>query len=304
MWMVCWQVFGFGRGYWAGSCGFVWMGDNVGMPEAPDLFLLREYLAPRIEGEVVDSVRVLRPLVVRNMVKRDLSEDIAGREIQRVKRSGKVIMISFSGTHSLVINPMLVGELKLVDSSDRLLKSTVLTVNLGGEKQLRYLDSKQMGQVYYVLSEDVGLLPMMVEQGPDVLDKPMSLRVFRSGLSRFRGEVKGVLTRGQLVSGIGNAYSDEILWGAGIYPFKKVTRLTEEEVARLRDAVYAVTGDAVDDLREVYGDGHPRKERGLLKIHGKTGDECPKCLSTISVVRARRGDTNFCRRCQPGSMFD
>ena len=274
------------------------------MPEAPELYLLREYLAQRVQGEVVESAEVLRPIVVRNHLKWELSRHLTGRTIDRVNRRGKVLVFVCSGNHSLAINPMLAGDVRLVDPSDRMLKSTVLTVNLGSGKQLRYIDSKQMGQVYYLSSEDVATLPLVLEQGPDVLDRPMGLSVFRVGLRRFRGEVKGVLTRGQLVSGIGNAYSDEILWDAGIYPFKKVTRLSEEEVARLRDSVYKVPNEAVDTLREAFGDGHPRKERRYLKIHGKTGEQCPRCSNTISSVRSRRRDTNFCRSCQPGTMFD
>ncbi len=274
------------------------------MPEAPELFLLREYLAPRITGQVVESVEVLRPLVVRNMVGRELGECLTGASVLGVDRYGKVLSVAFSDGHSLVINPMLVGELRLVGSGERQLKSTVLSVNLGGGKRLRYLDSKRMGQVYFVDSGELGRLPVVSDKGPDVLDGPMSLTDFKAGLRRFRGEVKGVLTRGELVSGIGNAYGDEILWSAGIFPFKKVTRLSADEVSRLRDAVYGVTAEAVGELRGVFGEEHPRKERRILKVHGKAGEECPRCSSTISSVSSRRRDTNFCRSCQPGSMFD
>ena len=280
------------------------VGDNGGMPEAPDLYVLREYLAPRIEGEVVDVASELRPLVVRNMAGVPLAEDISGRTIERLDRKGKLLMMSLSGGVSMVVSPMLTGELSLSDPGKRVLKSTILTVNLGVGKQLRYLDSKRMGQIYYLETGKVDEITRVADQGPDVLDAPLSLADFRAALRPFRGEVKGVLTRGQLVAGIGNAYADEVLWSARIYPFRKVTKLSADDVAQLREAVYEVPRDAVNTLREIFGDRHPRKDRKFLSVHGKPGKPCPRCGSKISSVKSRQRDTNFCRRCQPGSMFE
>ena len=278
--------------------------DNDGMPEAPDLYVLREYLAPRIEGEVVDTASELRPLVIRNMVGKPLGEDISGRTIERLDRKGKLLLMSFSSGVSMVVSPMLTGELSLVEPEKNVLKSTILTVNLGVGKQLRYLDSKRMGQIYYLETGNVDEITRVADQGPDVLDGPLTLTDFRAALKPFRGEIKGVLTRGQLVAGIGNAYADEVLWSARIYPFRKVTKLSTDDVARLHEAVYEVPRNAVDTLRGIFGGKHPRKDRKFLSVHGKAGKPCPQCSSKISSVKSRQRDTNFCRGCQPGSMFE
>ena len=274
------------------------------MPEAPDLQVLREYLAPRLEGEKITDATVLRPLVLRNLVKQPFVDHVRGRKIERLERQGKLITLRLSGNFSMVISPMLTGEIMLVAHGQRVLKSTILTMDLGGVSQIRYVDTKRMGQIYYVASDEVTEIKRIDDQGPDVLDEPLTLVDFRASLKRFRGEVKGVLTRGQLVAGVGNAYADEVLWHAGIYPFRKVSRFSSEEVERLHASTYQVPHEAVNSLRDIFGERHPRKERKFLNVHGKAGHPCPKCRTSISSVKSRQRDTNFCRKCQPGNLFE
>ena len=274
------------------------------MPEAPDLHVLREYLAPRLARREIASVRELRPLVVRNMMSAPMSEHASGRLIEGLGRKGKLLIMSLSGGMSMVISPMLTGELSLVGPGKRMLKSTILTMDLDDGMQIRYTDAKRMGQIYYLETLRLDEITRVADQGPDVLDEPLKQSDFKAALKRYRGEVKGVLTRGQLVAGIGNAYADEVLWEAGVYPFRKVPRLNGQEVLRLHDATYRVPNEAAMTLQKIFGAGHPRKERKFLSVHGKSGLPCPKCGSAISSVKTRQRDTNFCRSCQPGTMFE
>lgn len=274
------------------------------MPEAPDLQVLREYLAPRVEGETITETAVLRPLVLRNMIDEPFVDHICGRRIERLERQGKLMTFSLSGGFSLVVSPMLTGETVLAAPSQRILKSTILTMDLSDGQQLRYTDTKRMGQIYYVASDRAGEIKRIEDQGPDVLNEPATLSEFRMSLKRFRGEVKGVLTRGQLVAGIGNAYADEVLWDAGIYPFRKVSRFSGDEIERLHASTYRVPHEAVSVLKDLFGENHPRKERKFLAVHGKSGRPCPNCGTSISSVKSRQRDTNFCRTCQPGNLFE
>ncbi len=274
------------------------------MPEAPDLQVLKGYLAPRVEGETITETAVLRPLVLRNLNDESFIDHIRGRRIERLERQGKLMTFSLSGGFSLVVSPMLTGETVLTNPGQRVLKSTILTMDLSGGSQLRYTDVKRMGQIYYVASDRVSEIKRIEDQGPDVFDEPAPLSEFRESLKRFRGEVKGVLTRGQLVAGIGNAYADEILWDAGIYPFRKVTRFSADEIERLHASTYRVPHEAVSVLKELFGQKHPRKERKFLNVHGKAGRPCPNCGTSISSVKSRQKDTNFCRKCQPGNLFE
>lgn len=272
------------------------------MPEAPDLQVIKEFLETRLTGRTVTSARELKPLVLRNLVGRPLSDDASGRIVEKVRRHGKLLFIDLSDDRTVVINPMLAGGLRYCQPSERLTATTFVVLGFDNGHQLRYFDQKKMGMVYYATRSQAGTAPRVEDQGPDVLDEKLSLQEFTERLKPFRGEIKGFLTRGGLVSGVGNAYSDEILFDARLFPFKKRTALTVEQVADLHRAVYAVPEAALKILRRRVGDDIHLKIRDFLKVHGKAGEACPRCGHTISAITANQRETNFCRSCQPGFL--
>ncbi|NQW18539.1 MAG: Fpg/Nei family DNA glycosylase [Chloroflexi bacterium] len=272
------------------------------MPEAPDLQVILEYLQPRLLGRSITGARETRPLVLRNLTGERFSEDIAGRSISGMTRHGKLLFIELSDDRVVLINPMLTGGLRYTEPDEKLLKSVTVTFDIDDGRQLRYFDQKRMGMVYYLRPDQVNETPRVEEQGPDVLDAPLSIEDFRAALRPFRGEIKGILTRGRLVSGVGNAYADEILHAARIHPYKKKAALSGEEVVRLHDAVFRVPQEALILLREKIGEKIHKKERRYLNVHGKGGKPCPVCSYEISAITANQRVTNFCRKCQPGLL--
>lgn len=274
------------------------------MPEAPDLFVIRNFLEPKLVGRKITAASERKPLVLRNMTGEKFTEDLAGRTFTDIKRKGKLLLIELGDDRRLVISPMLTGGLRYCSPKDRMEATAILTFDLDDGHQLRYFDQKRMGQVYYLHPDQLGEIVRLENQGPDVLDEPMDLDEFRAALKPFRGEIKGILTRGQAVSGIGNAYADEILFEAGLFPFRKKTKLNQDELKRLHAAVYDVPENAVYVLEERVGESIHKKVRDFLTVHGKGGKPCPRCGSRISAIRANRRETNFCRSCQPGTMFD
>lgn len=272
------------------------------MPEAPDLQVILEFLEPRLTGRVITGAREVKPLVLRNLTGKPFCDDIAGRTVEKIRRHGKLLFFELSNDRLVLINPMLTGGFRYADPSDKILATTHVILDFEGNRQLRYFDQTKMGMVYYLRPDQVNDTTRVDEQGPDVLDEPMNLEDFRTALRPFRGEIKGVLTRGRLVSGVGNAYADEILHAAMIFPFKKRTRLTHEEVKRLHEATYAVPRMAVNLLRREVGDAIHKKVRSFLAVHGNGSKPCPRCGYTISAITANKRETNFCRKCQPGLL--
>ena len=122
-------------------------------------------------------------------------------------------------------------------------------------------------------------------------------------MKRFHGEIKGVLTRGRVISGIGNAWSDEILYAAMIYPFKKRKALTDEELQRLYEQSKRVVADAIPAVRERIGENIHLKARDSLLVHNRGGEPCPRCGNNISQITANKRITSYCRRCQPGMLL-
>jgi formamidopyrimidine-DNA glycosylase len=156
-----------------------------------------------------------------------------------------------------------------------------------------------MGQLY--LARTLDTVPDYAGMGPEAL--AISLDEFRERLRPFRGEIKGVLTRGEFVAGIGNAYADEILWAARLHPYRKRTQLTPEEIVRLYEAMRGTLLDAIEKVREEMGEAIHLKPREFMAVHMKTGEPCPRCGTPISLVSANQRITNFCRTCQPGGLI-
>lgn len=274
------------------------------MPEAPDLFVIRNFLEPKLIGRTITAANERKPLVLRNMTGEKFTEDLPERSFTKIDRKGKLLVIELGDDRSMVISPMLTGGLRYCKPDDRMEATAILTFDLDDGQQLRYFDQKRMGQVYYLHPDQLGEIVRLENQGPDVLDEPMDLDEFKAALKSFRGEIKGILTRGQAVSGIGNAYADEILFEAGLFPFRKKSKLTSQEFKRLHEAVYSVPRSAVEVLEEKVGDLIHKKNRDFLNVHRKGGKPCPRCGSRISAIKANRRETNFCRTCQPGTMSD
>ena len=272
------------------------------MPEAPELAVVREVLERRIVGLTISSARVLHPFVLRSLAAEDFPSDIAGRWVVAVTRYGKTLTLALSHDRYLAVVPMLTGKLQLAGPKERVTKQTLLVISLGSDLELRCLDDRQMGMVYYARREQLASIPRLEETGPDVLDQPLDREAFARKLRAFHGEIKGILTRGQLVAGIGNAYADEVLFAAGISPFRRRRELAGEEVSRLHQAVYSVPREAVVVLRERMGEQVHLKPRDWLQVHNKGGQPCTRCGSRISQITARQQNTSYCLKCQPGLL--
>jgi len=283
------------------------------MPEAPDLEVIKDYLNANLKDATVESCKVLRPTVVRSLAT-EITGDLPGRTFLDAQRRGKFLTLRFSGGRSLVINPMLTGALQHCAETIRVLKKTCVSLNLGDGMDLRYLDGRQMGKVYYINngepeangegggdSQD-DLVPQYTGLGPDVLSG-IDFQEFQARLKKFNGEIKGVLTRGAFISGIGNAYSDEILFAAGISPFKKCRALKPDELQTLHTQCRQVLEEATETLRERMGGDIHKKVRDFLQVHNKGGQPCPKCGGNITQLNANQRITSYCRHCQPGLLI-
>ncbi|MCI0785895.1 MAG: Fpg/Nei family DNA glycosylase [Chloroflexi bacterium] len=286
--------------------------DNVGdaihsksgeviMPEAPDLEVIKDFLNLHVQGQSIESATILRPTVLRSLAG-DFPADVQGRTFGSFQRRGKFLLGEISGGRWLVVNPMLTGAFQYCEAKERVQKKTCFTLSLDGDNELRYLDDRQMGMVYYISDDQMGQVPRLHEQGPDVLDGT-SFEEFQERLKRFHGEIKGVLTRGAFLSGIGNAYSDEILFAAGLSPFRKARSLSTEEQSRLFQQSRAVVEEAIEVLQERMGNDIHIKIRDFLKVHRKGGQPCPSCGANISQLNANQRITSYCRHCQPGMLI-
>jgi formamidopyrimidine-DNA glycosylase len=277
------------------------------MPELPELEVVKEVLQRRVVNQFIESVQSMgggSAILVRSLTQQRLEAAVTGASIAAIDRRGKFLIFDLKPAVQasrlfLAINFKLTGRLQLAQPQEKKLPKTHLIFSLSGGDQLRYVDQRTMGQLY--LAADLSHIPDYATLGPEPFD--VSPDEFRERLRPYRGEIKGLLTRGEFIAGIGNAYADEILWAAQVHPYRKRTDLKGEEIDRLYVAMQAVLREAIDKIRVEMGEAIQREPREFMAVHMQRGQPCPRCGTAISVVSANQRITNFCRTCQPGGLI-
>jgi formamidopyrimidine-DNA glycosylase len=276
------------------------------MPELPELEVVCAVLQRRVVGVSIVTVTIIPPggaIVVRDLTHAGFGATLTGATITAIVRRGKFLVFSLKSRDGnplyLVLNPKLSGRLQLAAPTERRQQKTHVVFALSSGDELRYIDQKRMGQLY--LTRDLAPVPGFAGLGPEPFD--VLPDEFRARLRKYNGEIKGILTRGEFVAGIGNAYADEILWSARLHPYRKRTQLTAEEIERLYLAMQTTLREATEHVRAEMGEQIHREPRGFMAIHMKAGEPCPRCGAPISLIGANQRITNFCRTCQPGGLI-
>lgn len=269
------------------------------MPEIPDLEAIRHYLMPRLQGLTVSQAAAPIPWLVRTGAG-DLGT-LVGRQFGEIHRLGKFLLFFVDDGRLLVVNPMLTGRFHWVEQGAR--KPGMLGVVIGFDDghELRYSDMRRMGRWYLVAdAESIATVPQMEKLGPDVMG--LEEEPFLTMMRTRRGQVKNTLTNQEIMAGIGNAYSDEILWEAGIHPHRKGSTLEQEDWRRLFQAIRTVLDESIQVVDQtVQDEGLGRKEewRQHLKVHRRAGESCPRCGGEIRGQVRSGSETNYCVTCQP-----
>jgi formamidopyrimidine-DNA glycosylase len=269
------------------------------MPEVPDLEAIRKFFNRTISGNTVERVETFIPVVVR--VPRDeFVRLLTGDTLGDVHRHGKFLIFTLASGRVLVINPMLTGRFTLAEPKVKRHAKTCFLLGLDSGNELRYADQRLMGRVYLVPADQLESVPQFAEMGPDVLSPALTEEVFAERLRKYTGQIKSILVNHKFIAGVGNAYSDEILWEARLHPYKKRTSLTDEDVERLYHATRDVLEWAEPIVAEKMTESLDYSEwRDHLRVHRRGGQPCPRCGATISEITAGQRITSFCRTCQP-----
>ena len=272
------------------------------MPELPDIVVYIEALEKRIKGSVLERVRVANPFLLRTAVP-PLSS-VEGKKIVELRRLGKRICFGLEGDLWLVLHLMIAGRLHWYDERGKAAKGRGLAVFdfSSGSLILTEAGSQKRASLHVVQGE----------AGLESLD-PGGLEIFAATMAQFAQAIraknhtlKRALTDPRILSGIGNAYSDEILFEARLSPFTLTQKLTDDEIAHLFDAIKRTLTDWVGRLRLESGDRFPEKVtafRPHMATHGKYGEPCPRCGSKIQRIRYGSNETNYCPTCQTGGKL-
>ena len=289
------------------------------MPELPDLRILQEAFQAALVGRPLTAWAAPQSIVVRGTPAEWAA--LIDRRLDSIVHRGKFLTFTFEGGDRIVINAMLTGRLGLAAPGSKAFGQTAVVMTFGSRAkapaktakwtrgaawlpaedatiELRYRDTLKMGKIYLMPRGVVRPIAGWDEQGPDVDDATLSAEVWRERIARHSGEVKNLLKNQAFVAGIGNGYSDEILWAAGIAPFRKRSSLAPEEVDDLYRATREVPAWAIDELRTRVPPRFEIEVRDFLKVHRKRGSACPRCGTNLSEVSPGGFVTTWCRSCQ------
>ena len=272
------------------------------MPELPDILLYLHALEPRILGRPLERVRLASPFLVRS-VDPPLSA-VEGRLVRSLGRLGKRIVIELEGDLHLVLHLMIAGRLRWRERGEKIPGKVGLAAFdfPAGTAILTEAGSRRQASLH-VVSGRAGLAAHD-PGGLDVLG--IDRATFASALRAENHTVKRALTDQTIFSGIGNAYSDEILHAAKLSPMKLTRALDDGEVARLFDAAQATLREWIARLRDEAGDEFPDKVTAFhegMAVHGRYGHPCPVCGSPVQRIVHARNEANYCPTCQTGGRL-
>jgi formamidopyrimidine-DNA glycosylase len=274
----------------------------VSMPELPDITAYIGALEPRIVDQPLEHVRVVSAFLLRTA--RPPVAAVEGRIVRELRRIGKRIAIGVEGDLGLVLHLMIAGRLHWRPAEAKLAgRNSLAAFDFpNGSLVLTEAGSKRRASLHLFAGEEA--LRSIDPGGIDVLSS--DLNSFRSALTVENRTLKRALTDPRILSGIGNAYSDEILHAAQLSPIALTHKLQPEEWERLYHATHKTLELWIERLRDEAKAGFPEKVTAFRKdmaVHGRYGQPCPRCGEPIQRIRYADNETNYCARCQTGGRL-
>jgi len=272
------------------------------VPELPDIAIYLEALEARIASATLTRLRLGSPFLLRTVD--PAPADVAGKRVVGLRRMGKRIVFALEDELFLILHLMIAGRLKWLPPGAKIPGKVGLAAFdfSTGTLILTEAGSKRRASLHIVRGEDA--LRALDPGGLEPLE--MSLDEFRAALTRERHTLKRTLTDPHVFSGIGNAYSDELLHRAKLSPVQMTTNLDEEEIERLYHATRDTLIDWTDRLRRETGAKFPEKVtafRADMAVHGRYRLPCPVCGTPVQRIVHAENETNYCARCQTGGKL-
>jgi len=275
------------------------------LPELPDIVIYIEALEQRILGQTLERVQIAGPFLLRTTVPPITSAQ--GRKVVALRRLGKRICIGLEEEHWLVLHLMIAGRLHWHPGQIKLSRSPrnrgLAAFHFGnGTLSLTEAGSKRRASLHLVEGE--AGLERLDPGGVEIFE--IDLKDFAKVLTSANHTLKRALTDPRLFSGIGNAYSDEILWEARLSPVALTQKLSSEQIERLFNSTRAALTKWMEVLRAEADGKFPEKVTAFregMAVHGKYGKPCPRCGAKIQRIRYAANETNYCPNCQTGGKL-
>jgi formamidopyrimidine-DNA glycosylase len=274
------------------------------MPELPEAETIRRQLERVVVGNRIESIEIPVPRVLRTD-QGVLEDELVGANITRAFRRGKNVVLQLSTGKALLFHLMIAGSLLYKPVGSERLRNTQVIIVLSNGYELRFRDFRKFGYVKLLDEPDVFKAPEFSHMGPEPLSFDFTLDIFKGLIAkRPRSKIKALLLDQSFVAGIGNIYSDEILYFARVHPERIAGTLTGDEVEKIYEGIRTILPKAIEERGSSiasYVDlfGEPGNYSSFHKVFNRTGNPCPsECGGYVEKIKVAGRGTHICPRCQ------
>jgi formamidopyrimidine-DNA glycosylase len=280
------------------------------VPELPEVEIIRRDLNKEVLGRQIKAVEIrgtrnAMRVIRRHRYRREVEDPLTGVRIAAVERKGKYLIFRHDLDPVLVVHLGMSGQLLKCDPAAEIENHTHVVFDLSGGEQLRFVDPRSFGEMFVTTAGEDGEIRELRNLGIDPIENQLAWQEFSELLSKHRMKLKSLLMDQRFVAGIGNIYSDEILYQAGLLPTRSCDSLSNQEVRRLYRAIQEVLHDAIrhrgtsaedEQYRDLYGS--VGEFRPFLQVYQRAGQACERCRTPIQRARWSNRSTFFCPKCQ------
>lgn len=280
------------------------------MPELPEVEVLRRDLEREVAGKKIKSIDVrdtknAMRAIRRHKRRKDLERLLKGAQITKADRRGKYLLLYLDNGRVLVVHLGMSGQLVKTRASAPLEKHTHVKIDFTVGGQLRFIDPRTFGEMFVSEVDELGRIRELQNLGLDPLEQAMPWQQFSQTLGERQAKLKGLLMDQKFICGIGNIYSDEILFGSGLRFDRRSDSLSSQEVRRLYRSIQEVLQDAIryrgtsaddEQYRDLYGDAGSYQD--FLRVYQREGQPCRRCRTPIERARWSNRSTFYCPQCQ------
>ncbi len=273
------------------------------MPELPEVETVKQVIRPQITGQSIRSVRILHEKVIAYPGPDEFAERLRGKTITGMRRRGKFLCFHFDGGERMVLHLRMTGHLLVLPAEEPVEKHTHLILNLSDGKQLRFIDLRRFGRFWLLRKGESDAVTGVRKLGPEPSSKKLTAVYLKGRIGTSRRSIKEALLDQTVVAGIGNIYSDEILFTAGIRPKRNCAELSDDEWERLAETIPRLMAFMIRKNRipaEDYTRSRGREYRNTpyLKVYGHAGEPCPNCGAPLEKNKIGGRSSVFCPNCQ------
>lgn len=273
------------------------------MPESPEVETVRRIIEPQLAGQSILSVKVYHPQIIAHPAAEAFPALLACQTFARLSRRGKFLSFHFESGARLVLHLRMTGQLLVTSKDFPEEKHTHLVAELSGGQQMRYIDVRRFGRFWYLAEDEQDLFTGWDKLGVEPFSAELSGSYLREKLGSRKTPIKEMLLDQTVVAGIGNIYSDEILFSARIHPRQQCCELSTRAWNRLAREIkqimqWGVESNAMTPEEYLAGKGKEYRNTPELKVYGREGEPCVRCGKTIRRIVLGGRSSCFCPNCQ------